>query len=561
MTTGLDHREGRTGDYRWYEVTAAIMKDDRNIDTIRFWVPEDRAGIFEIEGVFKTVVGLGFPAESYRLHPGTFANIYMQSPEEVLGDALEESIGIAMGPPRNPKWAQDKLDLWFRTSELLLQVDPGKTNDVALARETIRLRVVHPSKTMDYQERMPLGPDLRGDYIGRIDPLTTPAGSQAGLVYRVCHGSYVWNRRLVPGQGGDSSIFSKTMRECLVFPENTRPGRILIMRSNLASHEHLVKPEQPLVRHRSYRGNLSGVHLVTAVMHWTDNFADCIIVSQSAAEKMVCYRTKTLVRKDVGHITPTISEGDWVKPGDIVGTIDPAYNEAESKLKNIHVHNIYGPSEVTHLELLPTRVAGEPAWKLRASLRAVYPLETGDKIITRHGGKGVVKVIADEEMPQLPNGKRVECIVHPRSIYARRALGTIREMMVNNALAGSGQPREVDHFSSYLSMQDLIDLGLGKGTQLTVDGIRLGQETFVGHLFWLRCDKHTREILSTIGRSKPCNQHGRNPDVGKVSGQRMNVGMATVMIAKGMTNTYAEIARRNVEPEAVTMLSRALECI
>jgi len=280
VKTGVEARKGVQGDSRWYYVQGRDQSTGENLDTI-LWIPEDQEGVFEVEGSHWVITPRASSGPNYRKDPKV-ANLFVRSANELLTDALEEALGLALGPKRNPDWAQSHLDKWFRNSKTLLWVDPLKPTSLLLAHETIRTDVQDRKRQLDYRQRMPLQLGQGGDYPGKIDPLTTSSGGQAGLVYRLSKGAYVQDRRIQRGE----SIFSETMQACVLFPENTRPGRLLIMRSNFGTHEKLLAEEEPLVAHESYEGQLSGVHLTTAIMHWPDNFADCIVVSQSAAEKL-----------------------------------------------------------------------------------------------------------------------------------------------------------------------------------------------------------------------------------------------------------------------------------
>lgn len=540
-------------DYYLYRIQAQVMGDPNDVRVLDLWVPIDHDGVYEIEGVWKVPIMDGVATEQYRMEPGLARNIYVRRPSEVIGDMLEEAIGIGLGVQQNPKWAQDKVDMWFKTSPLLMQVEPMKAADMELARETIRLDIVHKNHRLDYQERILRPRSEGGDYPGLLDPLTTPSGSKAGIVYRICNGVQIENRRLrmPPSQ---SSVFSKTMRACLLFPSNTRSNRLQIMRSNFGRHESLPKAEIPLVAHVSYDNQLSGVHLVTAVTPWDNNYADAITISKSAADKLRCWRDRTVVVKDSQPIMSNLMVGDILQPDAVLAQTEGG--------KVISGTGLAAPAKVARIDMIPTRVSGQEAWKLRILLIAEYPLETGDKIITRHGGKGVVVVTPDEEMPLTDEGVRVECIVHPRSIYARRAMGTLREMMMNRKIQTEGLgPVRVGHFNQQYSMEYLHDQRYGARCTLTVDGQSLPTKTFVAPLFWMRCDKHAREALSSTGADKPVNQHGRNPNSGKVSGQRLNIGMGTVLEAKGMKTLYQTMVRENVEPGALKLMQRALQCV
>lgn len=62
----------------------------------------------------------------------------------------------------------------------------------------------------------------------------------------------------------------------------------------------------------------------------------------------------------------------------------------------------------------------------------IIPMGVGDKIADRYGGKGVVsKVVPDELMPKLPNGRPVEIIKNSSTMYNRENAGQVFEVEVN----------------------------------------------------------------------------------------------------------------------------------
>ena len=73
------------------------------------------------------------------------------------------------------------------------------------------------------------------------------------------------------------------------------------------------------------------------------------------------------------------------------------------------------------------------------------PLQVGDKLTTRHGGKGVVtRVEPDAAMPRLPGGRIVEVLLNPLGVLRRLNVGTIFELNVGLATlleAGNKEPK------------------------------------------------------------------------------------------------------------------------
>jgi ribosomal protein L35AE/L33A len=279
-------------------------------------------------------------------------------------------------------------------------------------------------------------------------------------------------------------------------------------------------------------------------------------ISQSASQRLSCHRYLNQSIVDTHSIEVLVNEGSEVDPDDPVMIVLNGAVDANGNPTNrlIRTRNLPTKATVKDVKRTQTHILGEPAERVRIKYECVYTMTDGDKLTTRHGNKGVVKVVADREMPDLPDGRTVEVLIHPFSFIGRRPHGALREMMLNEMATRQGQPIRVKHFSDWPSMRDLVSLGFGKKTQLTLKGWELPLKTFVGQLYFLRLDMHAREQVSSCGLIKPKNFHGLNPDAGKVSGQRINLGMATVMHAKGLKETHRMLHIDNIERGAIRMV-------
>lgn len=80
---------------------------------------------------------------------------------------------------------------------------------------------------------------------------------------------------------------------------------------------------------------------------------------------------------------------------------------------------------------------GEKINGVKVIIKAVYdsPIELGDKITNRHGGKGIIsKFVPDDEMPVLPDGRKVDIILNPLGIISRLNVGQLYELHLTEAL-------------------------------------------------------------------------------------------------------------------------------
>ncbi len=72
---------------------------------------------------------------------------------------------------------------------------------------------------------------------------------------------------------------------------------------------------------------------------------------------------------------------------------------------------------------------------VRLFIRYKEKVNLGDKFCNRHANKGVLsKIIKKEEMPLLPDGRRVQMIVNPMSIISRMNLGQLYEIAASNII-------------------------------------------------------------------------------------------------------------------------------
>ena len=121
-------------------------------------------------------------------------------------------------------------------------------------------------------------------------------------------------------------------------------------------------------------------------------------------------------------------------------------------------------------------------------------LQVGDKMAGRHGNKGVVaKIVAEEDMPFLPDGTPIEICLNPLGVPSRMNVGQVLETHLGwacNKLGLSvatpifdGIPEEV--IQDYLRQADLPETGK---TQL-IDGCTgepFYQKIVVGYMYMLK---------------------------------------------------------------------------
>ena len=121
-------------------------------------------------------------------------------------------------------------------------------------------------------------------------------------------------------------------------------------------------------------------------------------------------------------------------------------------------------------------------------------LSVGDKIAGRHGNKGVVaKIMAEEDMPYLPDGTPVEMVLNPLGVPSRMNLGQILETHLGlsaNAL-GFKAVSPVFGGATVDEIKSLLDeAGLSRGGRTVLHDGRTGrvfdQPVTVGHIYMMK---------------------------------------------------------------------------
>lgn len=222
-----------------------------------------------------------------------------------------------------------------------------------------------------------------------------------------------------------------------------------------------------------------GTNLKVAYMPWKGlNFEDGVVVSESAAKKLTSehlFRESVSAEKNVqldkkkflsymaGKVTKeqsdklddnaVVREGQTVNKDDIlVGVLkEETVTPDEQKLGLFSKGLIrpWKPREVRWTKDVPgvvTRVA-KHGKNTTVYVRAEVPADVGDKIVGRHGNKGVVTaVLPDHEMPQDKDGKAVEVLLNQTGVPTRINLGQVLETAAAKIAEKTGKPYVVNNF-------------------------------------------------------------------------------------------------------------------
>lgn len=93
--------------------------------------------------------------------------------------------------------------------------------------------------------------------------------------------------------------------------------------------------------------------------------------------------------------------------------------------------------EINQTEKNNYKIKGDYIDGVRIELTAVYErkITVGDKLGNRHGNKGIIsKILPENEMPYLPDGRRAEIIINPLGIVSRMNVGQVYEAHLSMAL-------------------------------------------------------------------------------------------------------------------------------
>jgi hypothetical protein len=154
---------------------------------------------------------------------------------------------------------------------------------------------------------------------------------------------------------------------------------------------------------------------------------------------------------------------------------------------------------------------------------APWVAEVGDKLSNRHGAKGVVgAVLADEEMPHLPDGRAVDLIFDAMSVYSRLNFGQILEATLGSVAQARGEAITMAPFrrTTPEELHALLrEAGLPESGQFTLrdgqDGAALDEPTTVGYVYWYRL---VHEARSKIHAFAPKWQDGAGYSGGQRAG-------------------------------------------
>jgi hypothetical protein len=365
-----------------------------------------------------------------------------------------------------------------------------------------------------------------------VDPTSTSQGEKINKSFRFVEGM---------AMDGDGHVTKTGETLCTITRENAL-GVDMSLRSHLlrTSFEgclELEQPEAPFVC--GERHGIEGQNLTVALMNLkAHTWEDAIAVSETAAANMAAIRYTQEVIETFGPLALKVKEGQEIRAFEHL---------ADGVADDGKPHEFYSKKMLTEGwvdKITVTRTIKQEQtmmrWRFWLARRA--PLQTGDKLTTRFGTKGVVVVVPDEQMPHLPNGEPVDCCIAPESVVARKAMGVFWEMMMNRKCATERSRLVLPHGEQlYLrdnpavpSFEQLVEEDWGSKTQLTYKNKPLPERTFVAPLYIFRLDKIAVEQASVQKGEQAKNHHGIPVNSGKRGGQKRDLAKLIAMQSRGL---------------------------
>ena len=310
---------------------------------------------------------------------------------------------------------------------------------------------------------------------GRICPLESPESELVGLQLQLARGARVdadgailpaspecpidclgWGAALIPfahhNDGARDMMGAKNLRQAVPVAGREAPAVATGAEASLAERVRRLSAIGFCPDCSDGAGGLAlGCDLLAAYMPWDGwNVDDAVVIGRSAALKLGIAETRTWSRElapDMScEVADGMKKGSVLKTGDVVATLkSPGGRKTQLVYRDVNPAKIVRP---------PKPFDGESGKKtthhLFFSFEETLPLGPGDKLMGRHGNKGVVaRVLDDSKMPRLPDdprlpepvrGKPVDIVLNPHGVLSRMSPGQLLETHLGWLLhAGVGE--------------------------------------------------------------------------------------------------------------------------
>lgn len=234
-----------------------------------------------------------------------------------------------------------------------------------------------------------------------------------------------------------------------------------------------------------------GTNLRVGIMPFRDTtFEDGYTISESAAKKLTSEHLReasVAVGKDdltspkafSAHYPTAINKtnldkldedgvirvGQKVDPGDVLIThlqkMEASEEDARlGKLSKKLVKGYRNDAQIWDKDVVGvvTDVIKTPD-TIKVLVRDEEPMQIGDKMVNRHGAKGIVSaIIPDKEMPMTKDGKHLDVIISPSAMPGRINPSQILETAAGKIADKTGKPLKIDNFGEYNSVKEIKKL-------------------------------------------------------------------------------------------------------
>lgn len=368
--------------------------------------------------------------------------------------------------------------------------------------------------------------------LGVLDPTSTSQGEKINKSFRLCEGVKINQQGEVEERG--APLCKITQENALGVDMNLRTH---LLRTSFEGCLELEQAHEPYVCGEQH--GIEGRHLTVALMNLkAHTWEDAIAISESAAAQFAAIRYHHEVIETFGNLTLKVKPGQEVKAHDHLadGVGD------DGKPRAFYSEKLLTEGWVDRITVTRSMKQDQPMMRWRFWLARRAPLETGDKVTTRFGTKGVVVIVPDYHMPKLPNGQPVDACIAPESVVGRKAMGVFWEMMMNRKLEAERSRLILPHTHQLFirdndevpSFEQLVEDGWGEKTQLSYKKKQLDEPTFVAPLYIFRLDKIAVEQASIQKGEQAKNHHGIPVNSGKRGGQKRDLAKLIAMQSRGL---------------------------
>ena len=360
-------------------------------------------------------------------------------------------------------WEQTNLvpvQTWLASrAALLRRATPNNAADLMSQVAGVRRYVVSRKGAMGYAMDKRMNHET---FDGRICPVDTPESEMVGLSLQLARGAWVDKDGIIhPAESADAIDRISWGTALIPFLHNNDGARDMMGAKNLRQATPILGREEPVVKTGAEKALAEamaplmeagicpesrdkgktcialGRDLLVAYLPWNGwNLDDAIVVSESIVKEMAVVERKTFSRR----VEARFKLKAKAKPGNISsGGVIASFCDPKGKEFVIR-YNDENSARIATIKFGDgTSSAGN--WvveqTLAYELEKEIPLGLGDKLMARHGNKGVVgRILPESEMPRLPDderlpealrGKAIEILVNPHGVLSRMNPGQLLE--------------------------------------------------------------------------------------------------------------------------------------